>query len=174
MKRIVRRNKIVRTIGLDTGPFVDMILKDPRCYIHDARILQRGGLFVNYHIIREAWGVLVHKKNIEKIRASRIIDEFIERNNIRVIKSSDVEQGKVNVYFDSLKKQENIYKNFEIAGNKDSDLRIISIYKAAGVDCIFTRNSSDFQRACLYVRIEVERQLTNTQMMLRKLRRRNY
>jgi hypothetical protein len=76
----------------------------------------------------------------------------------------------VNSYLELLKKQEKIYKNIEIVGNKDADLKIISIYKTAGIDCIFTRNTSDFKRACMSLGIEVEKQLTNIQQMLKKLK----
>lgn len=168
-----KRGNIIRKVGLDSGVFVDMILKEHGFYIHDAKIIKRGGLFVSYYVIQEAWGILVHFKKIERKIAGEIIDRFIERNKLKVIKKKDVSEEQVNSYFDLLKKQESIHKNIEISENKDSDLLIISIYKTAGIDCIFTRNTFDFQRACKYLGLEVERQLTNTQFMLRRLKKRN-
>ncbi len=168
-----KRENIIRKVGLDTNVFVDMILKEPNCYINNARIIRRGGLFVNYYVIQEAWGILVHFKKTERKGAGEIIDRFIEKNRVKVIKKKDILEQQVNSYFDLLKKQESIHKNVEIAGNKDNDLLIISIYKTAGIDCIFTRNTFDFQRACKYFGLDVERQLTNTQFMLRRLKKRS-
>lgn len=173
-ERFMNRNIIVRKVGLDTSVFVDMILKEPEFYIHDAKIIKRGGLYVNYYIIQEAWGILVHEKKIDKKEAGSFIDRFIEKSRIKVIRKEDISEKRVNSYFELLKKQEEIYRNVEIAGNKNSDLLIISIYKTADIDCIFTRNSFDFQRACKYLGLDTEKQLSNTQLMLKRLKRRNY
>jgi len=167
---VVMRRKIVKTIGLDTSVFVDMALKEPMCYIHNAKIIKRGGLYVSYYVIQEAWGILVHIKKVDKRKAGLLINRFIERNKIEVIRKKDITETQVNSYFDLLKKQEEVNKNIQIKGSKDSDLMIISIYKTANIDCIFTRNTFDFQKACEYLDIEIERQLTDTQFMLKKLR----
>ncbi len=169
-----KRSNIIRKVGLDTNVFVDMILKEPNFYINNAKIIRRGGLFVNYYVIQEAWGILVHVRKIDKKRAGELIDRFVEKNNVKVIRKKDISEEQVKSYFDLLKKQEELHKNIEISGNKDSDLLIISIYKTAGIDCIFTRNTFDFQRACKYIGLEIERQFTNTQFMLRRLKRRRY
>ena len=168
-----KRGNIIRKVGLDTNVFVDMILKEPNFYINNAKIIKRGGLFVNYFVIQEAWGILVHFRRIDRKSAGVLIDRFVEKNDVKVIKKKDFLEEQVNSYFDLLKKQEKLHKNIEISGNKDNDLLIISIYKTAGVDCIFTRNTFDFQRACKYLGLKIERQLTNTQFMLRRLKKRS-
>jgi predicted nucleic-acid-binding protein len=160
----------IKSVGLDTGPFVNMILKEPQFYIHNAKMIRQGRLFVNYIVIREAWGVLVHEKNVSKNDAGKLINNFVKNCGIKIIREADVSHDNIKRYYDLLKKQESQYRKIEIEGKKDKDLLIISIYKVANISCIFTRNVADFQMACRYLKMKLVRQLSDAQLMMKDIK----
>ncbi len=152
MERVVARNKILRKIGLDTDNSFSWMENEKGTWGYRPRIAKRGNfLHTNYIVFSELLNLL-SKKNPDKELNKREIFNFLRRNRIKPIKKKDVNQAKVNALFDKLKteRKDNNWK----AG--DNDLRIISVYCIAGINCISTNNRRDFQDPCNYLNIDLD------------------
>jgi len=151
--RVVIGNKIIKKIGLDTDiclNWINGVYSD-----HQPNIINKNNkLFISYKVFGEIIGNLIGDKNanqkmLDDIRTK--IFKFMKEKRISLIKKSYINQNEVNNLFFDLKDQ-----NFkETPGN--SDLRIISIYKIAGMNCIFSNNKKHFEEPCDYVKIHFER-----------------
>ena len=134
----VRRDKIIRTIGLDADVCVAFVLRKGDFSMSIPKMLIRKEVYVNYVILRQVFGVLVHKKKKSREEANKMISKFLDRYKIRKIEKKGIDETVVNHYLDKLKKHREIIQSIA----DDDDLMIISIYKTKGIDCILTRNTS--------------------------------
>lgn len=160
--RFVMRNRIVRSVGLDSDVLIALIDDSEQFSTLKPQIYSRkNALHINYVVFSEMFGYFVHQLKYSPEEAKHKIFSFLRGHRIRLIKKSEIDLNKVELIFDSLKNQRAIMKN--TAGDKD--LKIISVYKAHEIDCIIGRNSLHFKPFCRYLNIEFEKIREDIDMM---------
>ena len=149
--RLVIGNRMFRKIGLDTDICFNWINDDYSEYQPNIASKQNK-LFLNYKVFGELMGKIIGDDDDEKVNEIRKqIFEFMGENKITLLKKSRLSQNDINKLFSDLKKQ-----NFK--GNPgNSDLRIISIYKIAGMNGVFSNNVKHFEEPCKYLNLHFER-----------------
>jgi len=151
-KREFRRNKPIRRVGLDTDICLPWF-RNQKNSDNDffPNISKRGdSLFIN----RKVFGQLLFQiKSNNLNQAKEEIREFLKRNGIRILKKFDEEEKKAEEIFQILKKQN--FPNHP----EDSDLKIISLYKACKMDCIFSGNTKHFRKPCEFLDISFEEKI---------------
>jgi len=150
--RFVERNRVLKKIGLDTDNCFSWIENEKLTWNYKPNIARRENLLhVNYIVFSELMNLLYKKHSDKDVDPKEVIG-FLRRNNIRPIRKKDVDPLKVEETFNRL--------NVESKNNKwssgESDLKIISVYYAAGIDCISTNNIKDFQNPCNYLGISLD------------------
>ena len=170
--RVVIRNKIIRKIGLDTDICFNWINEDYS--EHQPNIVNKQNrLFINYKVFGELIGNQIGDDDVDEEGVNEIrnqIFKFMRENRINLLKKSELNQNEINKMFLDLKKQ-----NFR--GNpENSDLRIISIYKIAGMDGVFSNNVKHFEEPCNHLNLHFEKpfmikvgSLQDVKKMLREL-----
>lgn len=148
--KFVQRNNMLKKIGLDTDNCVSWIENEKLTRGYKPRIsTRRNFLYANYIVFSEFVHVLSSKNPPVNIRE---IINFLKRNHIFPIKKKDVDPTKVEDTFNRLKIERR--KNNWPAG--ENDLKIISIYHAAGIDCISSNNIKHFKEPCDYLKISLD------------------
>ena len=150
--RTILRNKIIRKVGLDTDNCFSWIENEKLTWNYKPRIAKRGNLLhVNYVVFSELMNLLSQKYPDKNINPKNVFN-FLKRNRIKPIKKKDVDLIKFEEIFNKLK--------IESKNNKwssgENDLKIISVYYVAGIDCISTNNIKDFQKPCDYLGIPLD------------------
>ncbi len=150
--RISFRNKIIRKIGLDTDNSFSWMKNEKLTWNYKPSILSKGNfLYVSYIVFSELIGLL-QKENPDKEINKKKVFKFLRKNKIKPIRKKEVDQNKVKEIFEILKNERS--KNKWSAG--DNDLRIISVYSGAGMDCISTNNLKDFREPCRFLNIDLD------------------
>ena len=148
--KFVKRDRILKKIGLDTDNCVSWIENEKLTHRYRPRIARRRNfLYTNYVVFSELMNLLEGKRIDAK---KEEVIKFLHRNHIQPIRKKDVDQIKVEEILDKLKKEAK-KKNW-LAG--ENDLRIISVYYTAGIDCISTNNRKHFKEPCDYLKISVD------------------
>jgi len=150
--KIVERNRILRKIGLDTDNCFSWIENEKMTWNYKPNIAKRENfLHVNYVVFSELINLLSKKYPDKDINLKEVFN-FLRRNKIRPIKKKDVDSIRVEEIFNRLK--------IESKNNKwysgENDLKIISVYYIAGMDCISTNNLKDFKKPCNYLGISLD------------------
>ncbi|HLD54989.1 MAG TPA: hypothetical protein VJB35_01890 [Candidatus Nanoarchaeia archaeon] len=148
--KFVQRNNMLKKIGLDTDNCISWIENEKLSPGYKPRIAKRRNfLYTNYVVFSELMH-LISNKDLT-IKSEEVIG-FLKRNHIRPIKKKDVDKIKVEETFNKLKAE--CKKNNWSAG--ESDLRVISVYYNAGIDCISTNNLRHFKDPCYYLKISLD------------------
>lgn len=150
--RFVQRNRILRKIGLDTDNCFSWIENEKLTWYYKPNIVKRENfLHINYVVFSELMHLL-HKKYPDKNINPKEVFNFLRRNKINPIRKKDVNPINVEETFNRLKTES---KNNKWSSG-ENDLKIISIYHVAGMDCISTNNLKDFQKPCNYLGISLD------------------
>lgn len=150
--RIVQRNKIVRKVGLDTDNSFSWMENEKLTWNYKPAIVREGNfLYVNYIVFSELLNVIRKRYPNQKVDYMAVL-KFLRRNRIRPIKKKDVDTNRVNETFNLLKNERE--KNKWPA--EDNDLKIISVYYVAGIDCMSTNNVRHFQGPCNFLGINLD------------------
>ena len=148
--KFVYRNGIIKKIGLDTSTCFSWIENEIIISGYKPRISKRKNfLYTNYVVFSELMHLLSNKNM--NIRKEEVIG-FLKRNHIFPIKKKDVDQIKVEETLNKLKNEGR--KNNWSAG--ENDLRIISVYHCAGINCISTNNQKHFKEPCDSLNISLD------------------
>ena len=162
IQRTSVRNRIVRTLGLDSDIAISLIDDSDQFSMFRPRIYNRkNALCINYVVFNEVFGYLIYKLKYTPGQAKDKIFSYLRSHNIYLLKKSETDLNKLGVILDSLKKQREVLKN----SADDKDLLIISVYKCHEIDCIVGRNSRHFEPFCKFLKIEFEPVKTNIDMM---------
>jgi hypothetical protein len=152
MRKFVKRNKIIRKIGLDTDNYFSWIQNEKETWDYKPKIAKRENfLHLNYVVFSELISLLSESNPNLKVNKKEIFD-FLKRNKIKPIKKKDVDEDKVNETLNLLKYEKK--KRKWKAG--ENDLKIIAIYFSAGIPCISTNNLQDFKDPCNYLDIDLD------------------
>ena len=145
----IKRYAPLRKVGLDTD--ICLCWMDEENYTdYQPKICKGSTLFINYKVFSELMGLKRSSFKTEDDTRKEIFD-FLRRHKITLLKKSEIDNIKVQQSYEELKRQ-----NFKgMPGNED--LEIIAIFKAAGIDCIFSNNARHFEEPCNYLKISFER-----------------
>jgi hypothetical protein len=148
--KFVQRNKIIKKIGIDTDNCFSWMEKEKLTRNYKPAISRRENLIhANYIVFGELMNLILQKNPNTKVKE---VFSFLRRNHIYPIKKRDVDSIEVEKVFNNLK-NERKKKNWT-AG--DNDLKIISVYYCAGIDCISTNNLKHFKEPCDYLKINID------------------
>jgi hypothetical protein len=150
IEKFIKRNKMLKKIGIDTDNCLSWIENEKLTPGYRPSISKRKNfLCANYVVFSELMHLLSKKdSNVTKLE----VISFLRKNHIFPIKKKDVNQTKVENTLNNLKIERK--KNGWSAG--DTDLKIISVYDAAGIDCISTDNLKHFKDPCNYLGISLD------------------
>lgn len=161
-KRVVKREKPVKRIGLDADFLVAILGKEKDFDIFKPKIFNRNNvIFICQKVFAQALAVLTYKKQYSFDESKSKIFSFIKNYNINIIKNKEIGFGRINSLVNELKEKRKHIK----AAPDDSDLEIIAIYKLSDIDCISTINSYHFEELCSYLNIDVEKPIEDVNIM---------
>lgn len=174
IKREFVRNKPIRRIGLDTDVCLPWFRNQKNSRNNFLPNISKRGdsLFINYKVFGE---LLPQINNNDIEESKKELRKFLKRNGIMVLMKIEKESKEAEKFFQDLKNQ-----NFS-NNPGDSDLKIISLYKACKMDCVFSGNTKHFKEPCKFIGILFEEKIIiedfserDTMRMLKELSKHRY
>lgn len=148
--KFVQRKRVIKRIGIDTDNCFSWMDNEKSIPKYKPRIAQRRNfLYTNYVVLSELMNLLSNKN--PNVNREEVI-KFLNRNHISPIRRDDVNETEVEETLNKLK-IERKNKNW-LAG--DNDLKIISVYHCAKIDCISTNNLKHFREPCDYLGMDID------------------
>lgn len=164
--------KIIKKVGLDTDICLSWFKNQKNSRDYKPNFARKGNiLYINSKVFAQLLFKIKENKNEAKIE----LGKFLKINNIKCLMKIPENEQKFKENFEKLSQQK-FFNNPE-----KSDLEIIAIYKAYGIDCIFSGNTRHFEEPCKFLDIAFEKKIVieegserDVARMLRELYKHRY